>query len=74
MMKKVKKKVNEKKKEYKKHNNLHPLVRSVQKHIYDASTIMYEGSECDGNGDEIIGVDVHGRCAGDSVSVDVSEL
>ena len=61
------------KKQYKKHNNLHPLVNSVRKNIYDASTVRYEGSECDGDGDEIIGVDVHGRCDG-SDSVDVSEL
>ena len=62
------------KKEYKQYNNLHPLLKSVQKNIYEASTVKYDSSEVDVDGDRIIGVDVQGRFDGDSESVDVSEL
>ena len=62
------------KKEYQQLNNLHPLVKSVQKHIYEASTVRYDGSEENGDFDGIIGVDVQGRFDGDSESADVSDL
>ena len=62
------------KKEYKRHNNLHPLVNSFKKRIYEASTMTYEGSGCNGGEDTIIGVDVQGRFDGDSASLDVSDL